>query len=174
MSLKTPDENQIKVVWVTGLPGSGKTTFSRGLHLFLQNALTNTVLLDGDDLREVFNHKFGYTKDERIQVSRIYINLAKMLARQGIVVIVSTVSMFNEVFTYLKEEIPSVRVVFIDANHSLLDSRNQKQLRSTGAQNSPGVSLKVDYPNKPFVRLNGDENQGKLESIYDLLLESFQ
>jgi adenylylsulfate kinase-like enzyme len=164
----------MKVIWVTGLPGSGKTTLSRSLHSFLKSEGTNTVLLDGDDLREAFNHKFGYTKLERIEASRIYINLAKLLARQGIVVIVSTVSLFNEVFTYLEVEIPTARIVFIDANHTLLDSRNQKQLRSTGAQSSPGVSLNVDYPKKPFVRLDGDENQEQLILIYNLLLESIQ
>jgi adenylylsulfate kinase len=174
MSPEMYDENKMKVIWVTGLPGSGKSTFSRGLHAFCTIERTITVVLDGDDLREAFNHKFGYTKKERIEASRVYINLAKILAKQGLVVIVSTVSLFNEVFTYLESEIPTAIVVFIDANNTLLDSRNQKQLRSTGARSSPGVSLEVDYPDKPNFRLNGDENQERLSSIYQLIFESIK
>jgi adenylylsulfate kinase-like enzyme len=163
-----------QVIWITGLPGSGKSTVARSLHAFLTIEQISAVVLDGDDLREAFNHKFGYTKEERIEVSRIYINLAKMLASQGLVVIVSTVSLFNEVFTYLETKIPTAKIVFIDANSTLLDSRNQKQLRLLGAQSSPGVSLEVDYPNEPNFRLNGDENQEQLSSIYKLLLESIK
>lgn len=162
----------MNVIWVTGLPGSGKSTFSRNLRAFLTDEGVNAVILDGDDLREAFNHTFGYTKEDRIKVSYIYVNLAKILASQGIVVIVSTVSLFNEVFTYLETEIPTAKIVLLDANKKLLDSRNQKQLRSISAQNSPGVSLEVDYPNKPMLRLDGDEDQERLDSIHKYLLMS--
>jgi len=159
----------MKVIWVTGLPGSGKTTFSRRLHAFLTSERVNSIVLDGDELRAAFNHKFGFTREERIEVAHIYINLAKVLANQGLVVIVSTVSLFNEIFTYLEIEIATAKTVFINANKNLLDVRNQKQLRSSEAQNSPGVSLEVDYPRNPTVTLRGDENEQELISIFKYL-----
>ena len=156
----------MKVVWVTGLPGSGKTTFSRNFRSYLRDLGVNTVLLDGDELRAAFNHRFGYTRDERIEASKIYINIAKLIATQDNVVIVSTVSLFDEVFAYLHTEIPSVKVVFIDADSNLLDSRNQKQLRSSGAKSVPGISLKVDFPSNPTFRLSGTENRDELNLIF--------
>ena len=164
----------MKVVWVTGLPGSGKTTFSRNFRAYLRDLGVNAVLLDGDELRAAFNHRFGYTRDERIEASKIYINIAKLIATQDNVVIVSTVSLFNEVFAYLHTEIPSAKVVFIDADSNLLDSRNQKQLRSSGAKSVPGISLTVDFPNNPTIRLNGTESRDEWNLIFKELRNSVQ
>lgn len=155
-----------RVFWITGLPGSGKTTFSRNLKSFLYEKQIKSILLDGDELRAAFQHKFGYTKEERINASRVYINIAKLLAGQGHVVLVSTVSLFNEVFEHLDKEIPTAQMIFIDAEQNLLDRRNQKQLRSSQEQSSPGVTLQVDFPKSPAIRLRGDETFDELNRIF--------
>ena len=156
----------MNVFWITGLPGSGKTTLARNFQSYLRSQNLPAVLLDGDELRAAFNHRFGYTRDERIEASRIYINLAKLIALQGEIVIVSTVSLFDEVFEYLHAEIPSSKVVFIDADSNLLDSRNQKQLRSSGAKSVPGISLAVNFPNNPTFRLDGTESRDEWNLIF--------
>jgi len=156
----------MRVIWVTGLPGSGKTTFATYFQAFLSNRGTKAILLDGDDLRTAFFNIFGYSKAERIEASRIYINIAKLLAGQGHVVLVSTVSLFDEVFEYLEKEIPTAQMIFIDAGQNLLDRRNQKQLRSSQAQSSPGVTLQVDFPKSPAIRLRGTETMDELNRIF--------
>jgi len=162
----------MKVFWVTGLPGSGKTAFSRNFQAYLRDFSVNAVLLDGDELRAAFNHRFGYTREERFEASKIYVNMAKLIAAQDNVVIVSTVSLFNEVFEYLYTEIPSTKMVFIDADSNLLDSRNQKRLRSSGAKSVPGKSLEVDFPKKPTLKLNGTENRDEWNLIFEKLRNS--
>ena len=156
----------MNVIWITGLPGSGKTTFAKNLQSYLRDANIAAILLDGDELRAALNHKFGYTREERIEASKIYINFAKMLASQSEIVIVATVSLFDEVFEYLHTEIPSIKIVLIDASTNLLDSRNQKQLRLSDAKNAPGVSLDVDFPKNPTFRLSGIENRDEWNLIF--------
>lgn len=155
----------MNVIWITGLPGSGKTTFAKNLQSYLRDANIAAILLDGDELRAALNHKFGYTREERIEASKIYINFAKMLASQSEIVIVSTVSLFDEVLSTCIE-IPSIKIVLIDASTNLLDSRNQKQLRLSDAKNAPGVSLDVDFPKNPTFRLSGIENRDQWNLIF--------
>jgi adenylylsulfate kinase-like enzyme len=164
----------MKVIWVNGLPGSGKTTFSRNLYRFLVNQNKAVVLLDGDDLRRAFNNRFGYTKQERINLAHIYINLAKLLAEQNSIVIISTVSLFNEVYKRLMQEIPTAKIVFINARTDLLDIRNQKSLRTIGAIDSPGISFEVDFPQDPFLTLRGDETEAEMFSIFENLSDEIK
>jgi adenylylsulfate kinase-like enzyme len=159
----------MNVFWITGLPGSGKTTLAKNFQAYLRSQNLAAVLLDGDELRGALNHRFGYTREERIEASKIYINFAKIIALQDEIVIVSTVSLFQEVFDYLQHELPSSIVVFIDASTQLLDSRNQKQLRSTKVGSSPGITLSVDFPKNPKIKLFGDESKEELLSLFENL-----
>ena len=164
----------MRVIWVTGLPGSGKTTFSRKLLAALRTRNLQSVLLDGDDLRAAFNDQFGYSKEERIEASKVYVNLAQMLAKQGVTVIVSTVSLFEEVFVYLNAKIPAAKVIFMDASSNILDLRNQKQLRSVNSISSPGITLQVDFPSNPTMRLRGEETDEELMLILERICDLIQ
>ena len=149
------------IYWITGLPGSGKTTLARILQEDLISEGRSTVLLDGDELRKCFLNHFGYSRSERVLLGNIYINLAELFNRQKIDVIVSTVSMYSEIYTRLETEKKSneIKVIWLNASKELLDSRNQKNLRNLNTINSPGINLEINYPINYDLIFSGQEDK---------------
>ncbi|MEA3642831.1 MAG: adenylyl-sulfate kinase [Lamprobacter sp.] len=80
------------VIWVTGYSASGKTTVARKLEFKLRQAGLRSVYLDGDDLRAIFGNHWGYAREERIELTRIYFRLCNHLAAQGLTVIIAAVA----------------------------------------------------------------------------------
>jgi len=77
------------VVWLTGLPSSGKTTLAHAVHRALRAAGRPSCLLDGDEVREAVHPASGYGPDARADQYATLADLAALLARQGLVVIVA-------------------------------------------------------------------------------------
>lgn len=76
------------VVWVTGLPQSGKSTFGAALAGRLRGAGRPTAVLDGDAVRGAIVPPYGYDPTSRDAFYASLTNLAGLLARQGLVVVV--------------------------------------------------------------------------------------
>jgi len=93
-----PDERSARnrhngaVVWLTGLPASGKSTLARALELRLFGAGGSPVLLDGDTLRAGLNSDLGFSAADRTENIRRLAEVATHLARNGHVAIVAAVS----------------------------------------------------------------------------------
>jgi len=68
-----------KCYWITGLSSTGKTTLSKLLVDDFRLSGRQVILLDGDELRQVFNHK-AYTKEERIIMSMRYSRLCQLIS----------------------------------------------------------------------------------------------
>ena len=79
------------ILWMTGLPCSGKTTIVKDL----QKDIPNLAMLDGDELREWFSSK-DFSKAGRVEHNKKVANLAKFLLKHGVPSIVSLVSPYLE------------------------------------------------------------------------------
>lgn len=79
------------VVWMTGLPCSGKTTIVRAM----QKIIPNLAILDGDELREWLSPK-DFSKEGRVEHNKKVAHLAKLLLKHNVPVGVSLVSPFIE------------------------------------------------------------------------------
>ncbi len=86
-----------RLVWITGLAASGKTTVGRLLLARMRARGDVAVLLDGDALRDAFEYDLGYSLEDRRRSAWRYARLARLLAKQGVDVVVATISMFEEV-----------------------------------------------------------------------------
>ena len=79
------------ILWMTGLPCSGKTTIVKDL----QKDISNLAMLDGDELREWFSPK-DFSKEGRDEHNNKVAHLAKLLLNHGVPSVVSLVSPYNE------------------------------------------------------------------------------
>ena len=80
------------VVWLTGLPGSGKSTIARVLERALFSRGGSPMLLDGDTLRAGLNGDLGFSAQDRSENIRRLAEVATHLARNGHIAIVAAVS----------------------------------------------------------------------------------
>ena len=80
------------VVWLTGLPASGKSTLARALERRLFSQGGSPILLDGDTLRAGLNSDLGFSTQDRAENIRRLAEIATHLARNGHIAIVAAVS----------------------------------------------------------------------------------
>lgn len=102
------------VAWLTGMPGSGKTTISEAVAEELRAMGHKVEVLDGDWVRRTINPDAGFTRDQRRTHLLRVAWIARLLARNGVIVICSFVSPYRgvreEVRGIVEEEVPFVEV----------------------------------------------------------------
>jgi len=102
------------LIWVTGFSASGKTTVSRKVENLLKKKGFKTLYLDGDDLRGIFGNSWGYKRSDRLELAYVYFRMCNHLSTQGYIVIISAVAMFDEVSTWVRENIKNSMQVYLD------------------------------------------------------------
>src|SRR5690554_4394684 len=76
-----------KVIWMTGLSGSGKTTIAKYLERYLHKRGYLTQLLDGDNIRSGINNNLGFSNEDRIENIRRIAEISKLFLNCGIITI---------------------------------------------------------------------------------------
>lgn len=84
-----------KVLWLTGLPGAGKSTIANALERRLHSMGLHTYVLDGDNVRSGLNKDLGFTPEDRAENVRRVAELTRILLDAGLIVIVALVSPFR-------------------------------------------------------------------------------
>lgn len=151
------------VIWLTGLPGAGKTTIATLLLERLRDLGKQALLLDGDALRDALQ-MHGYDTDSRKAIALTYARLGKMFSQQGSIAICATVSMFDSVRAWNAANISDYMEVYVKVSEEVLQARNKKGLYSSPcsgeAENVHGFSLaaikKIEIPKTPHLVLNND------------------
>lgn len=100
--------------WITGLSGAGKSTLARMLVEHLRNCGRTVVFLDGDDMRAVMGRTNAHTRDERLDLALSYGRLGKLIASQGIDVVIATISLFHEVHEWNRKNLPGYVEIYLD------------------------------------------------------------
>lgn len=165
------------VVWICGLAGSGKSTIGKALCGALKQRISHIVYLDGDVLRDLLGN-YGYDKQGRIEIALQYSKFAHFLSNQGLVVVVATISMFDEIYTYNKKTLENYCEVYIQCDLEELKRRDQKGLYSGALEgrisNVVGVDIAFDMPRADVVIDNGKQDglEAKVQKLLELFLES--
>ena len=104
------------VLWLTGLPGSGKSTIANLVERKLAALGRQTMLLDGDNLRQGLNADLGFDAAARSENVRRVGEVAKLMADAGLIVIVALVSPFRADRTRAAALLPEGRFleIFVD------------------------------------------------------------
>jgi adenylylsulfate kinase len=82
------------VFWITGISGSGKSTFSRKIYSFIKKKFGPTIILSGDNLRKIFKLN-KYDKNYRMQVGKKYTKFLKLIISNKVNVLFSVVGLFH-------------------------------------------------------------------------------
>lgn len=162
------------VIWLCGLAGSGKSTLAKALAELLRQKFDNVVYLDGDELRELFEH-FSYDKGGRIKMAIKRAKMANFLSKQGQIVIVSTISLFDEVYKFNHANLPNYYEVFVECDFEELKRRDQKGLYTKALngeiKNVVGVDIQYDTPNPNLTLANSETKE--LDKKVQFLLDEF-
>ena len=97
----------MKVVWLTGLPGSGKTSIACATQARLHQLGYRTVMLDGDKLREGLNADLGFSIADRNESVRRTGEVAKLFLQNGTLVLVALVSPMREARDKVRRSLPA-------------------------------------------------------------------
>lgn len=102
-----PDRNRLNnhksgLVWFTGLSASGKSTIAHYVEKELFNRGTRAYVLDGDNVRHGLNRNLGFSPDDRKENLRRIVELSKLFADAGILVLAAFISPFRADREYLR------------------------------------------------------------------------
>jgi len=143
------------VYFFTGLSGAGKTTIGGLFYRRLKAKKPNVVLLDGDQLRPMFDVDTGYSFEERKRGAYRNFRLCRMLADQGIDVVLCSISMYRDVRAWNRANIENYREIYIKVSRETLFRRDQKGLYSAG-KNVIGIDLPFEEPDCATVVVQND------------------
>lgn len=146
-------------IWICGLAGSGKSSLALALTQLLRERFDNIIYLDGDELREIFGH-FSYDKNGRIDMAIKRAKMANFLSKQGQIVIVSTISLFSEVYAWNRANLQNYFEIFVKCEFDELKRRDQKGLYTKALRgeikNVVGVDIDYDVP-QPNLAIENSE-----------------
>jgi len=164
-----------RVFWLYGFSGSGKSTLALGLERRLHEVGVFSVVLDGDNLRSGLNKDLGFDEDSRRENLRRVAEVAKLFAENGVVVIVSFITPFEEFRQSAKEIVgdEDFREVYVRASLSTCEERDVKGLYAkaeTGEiANFTGKESAFEEPDSPWLVVD-TENVSFEESLEQLFL----
>ncbi len=148
------------VVWLTGLSGAGKTTIARELERRLRERGAMVGMLDGDDLRDGLCQGLGFSPADRAEQSRRAAETARLMARAGLIVIVSLISPFRESRAHARGLFADGEFFEVHVNTPLevAESRDPKGLyrraRSGELPQFTGIDSPYEAPEAPELRLD--------------------
>ncbi len=116
------------VVWLTGLSGSGKTTIGRILQERIRELGFKAELFDGDEVRKQLSPDLGFTKEDRELHAKRVAYLSRLLARNGIVAIVSLISPYRSFRAFARQEIGNFVEVYVKCSLETCIKRDPKGL----------------------------------------------
>ena len=108
-----------KVIWFTGLSGSGKSTIANALEMHLHDNGYRTFTLDGDNVRQGISKDLGFTDEDRVENIRRIAEVAKLMLDAGMVVMTSFISPFRSERNMARELIGAENFVEVYVNTSL-------------------------------------------------------
>jgi bifunctional enzyme CysN/CysC len=149
-----------KILWFTGLSGSGKSTIANEVEKALHLMNRHTFLLDGDNVRHGLNKDLGFTETDRIENIRRVGEVAKLRADAGLIVLTAFISPFRAERDMVRAMLPEGEFVeiFVDTPLEVAEARDVKGLykkaRAGQLKNFTGIDSPYEPPEHPDIRVN--------------------
>lgn len=144
----------MSVIWITGLSGAGKSTLAHEVVTRFRAAGEAVVMLDGDELREVFGavaaNAQNHGREGRLSLAMQYSHLCRVIAAQGLTVVIATISLFREVHAWNRANLPGYFEVYLKVPVEELRRRDPKGIyrRFDAGEliHVAGLDLPIDEP----------------------------
>jgi len=167
-----------KVLWLTGLSGSGKSTIAENLERKLFEAGYFPQVLDGDNIRSGINKNLGFSVADRTENIRRIAEVARLYANSGVIVLASFISPTRQIRTLAKTIIGAddFLEVYVNAPLEECERRDVKGLyqkaRRGEIKGFTGIDSPYEAPETPFLEIRTD--QLALENSVAVLFEKVQ
>jgi len=166
-----------KIIWFTGLSGSGKTTIANELEDILHSKGISTFILDGDNIRQGLNNDLGFSQEDRKENIRRIGEVAKLFVDSGIVVLVTFISPFASERQLVRDMVEKDEFIEVYINCSLeeCEKRDPKGLyqraKNGEIKEFTGISSPYEVPENPEIILETSKYSIKecTESLYEYL-----
>ena len=161
------------VIWITGLARVGKTTTAKALAAALTARGLRPVVLDGDAMRAILGVQ-DYHPDARRRLAFIYARLAREIASQGFCVIVATISLFNDVHLWNRNNIGSYFEILLEAPMDKLSERPGSEIyKDPDSVNVVGREVEPEWPFAPTMRISTCEGLSSAQ-VANLILDRIE
>ena len=168
-----------RVVWLTGLSGSGKSTIANALEVELNRQGRSTYILDGDNIRQGLNKDLGFKTADRVENIRRIAEVSKLMLDAGLIVITSFISPFRSERDAAKSLFNSNEFleIFVDVPLEIAEKRDPKGLYKKARRGQlpqfTGIDSPYEPPVEPDLLLRTDESGLKecVESLLRLLVD---
>jgi bifunctional enzyme CysN/CysC len=164
-----------RVLWFTGLSGSGKSTIANLVEKKLHALGHHTFLLDGDNVRHGLNKDLGFTEADRIENIRRVGEVAKLMADAGLIVLTAFISPFRAERELVRQLLPPGEFIeiFVDTPLEVAEARDAKGLykkaRAGELKNFTGIDSPYELPQAAEMRI--DTTAMTPEQAADMIVE---
>ena len=149
-----------RVLWFTGLSGSGKSTIANEVEKKLAMMNRHTFLLDGDNIRHGLNKDLGFTESDRIENIRRIGEVAKLMTDAGLIVLTAFISPFRADRQLVRDMMGEGEFIeiHVDTPLEVAEARDVKGLykkaREGKLKNFTGIDSPYEVPENPEIRVN--------------------
>ena len=152
-----------KVIWMTGLSGSGKTTVAKGVERYLHSQGILNQLLDGDNIRVGISNNLSFSSDDRAENIRRIAEVSKLFLNCGVVTLNCFVSPTIEIRNIAKNIIGEENFIEVYINASVETCENRdikglyKKARKGEIKDFTGISAPFEAPENSEIEINTSE-----------------
>ncbi|MDC1429226.1 sulfate adenylyltransferase subunit CysN [Emcibacteraceae bacterium] len=151
---------QAKILWFTGLSGSGKSTIANLVEKKLHAMGKHTYLLDGDNVRHGLNKDLGFTDADRVENIRRVGEVSSLMVDAGLLVLTAFISPFRAERQMVRNMVGEGEFieVFVNTPLEVCEARDVKGLykkaRAGDLKNFTGIDSPYEMPGNAEISVN--------------------
>jgi bifunctional enzyme CysN/CysC len=164
-----------KIIWFTGLSGSGKSSIANILEKKLYSMGLHTIILDGDNIRHGLNKDLGFTEADRVENIRRVGEVARLMIESGLICITAFISPFESERRMIRSLVSENEFVeiYVDTPLEICEERDVKGLYAKAREgklpNFTGISSPFEKPENPEIRI--DTTKISPERAADIIID---